>query len=85
MSVSESQFECSDFDAGEFSSPISGMTGEDRLLEPSTLTAYRLHEADPVVFGDSMLLEWQNGMPAMGDGPPLATHLQSLVLAYVPC
>ena len=71
------------FDAGAFASPLSGMTAENRWLEPSRLVAYRLHEADPVVFERSLVLRWQNGMYANGSLAANETHLQSLVLAYV--
>ena len=70
------------FDAGEFASPLSGMTAEDKYLYPNSLTAYRIHEADPVVFNGSAVLRWQNGHPKSGDGAPGVTTLRSLVLTY---
>ena len=38
------------FDAGEFSTPLSGMTSEDHWFYPHALTAYRYHEVDQVIY-----------------------------------
>jgi|EP00945_MAST-04E_sp_MAST-4E-sp1_P002529 hypothetical protein len=71
------------FDAGEFSTPLSGMESENAWLYPHALTAYRIHEADPVMFSAGITLRWQNGMKATGRLAAGKTQLESLVLAYV--
>ena len=71
------------FDAGEFATALSGMTAEDHWFYPHALTAYRLHEADPVMFSSGIALRWQNGMKATGKLAAGTTNLESLVLVYV--
>ena len=36
-------------DAGEFATSLSGMTSESSWLYPHAVTAYRFHDADPLV------------------------------------
>jgi hypothetical protein len=71
------------FDAGEFSTPISGMTSEDHWLYPHSLTAYRYHEVDPIMFTSGMSLRWQNGMNSKGKLAAGITQQVSFILAYV--
>eukprot|EP00040_Diaphanoeca_grandis_P027555 m.157041 g.157041 ORF g.157041 m.157041 type:complete len:352 (+) comp31038_c0_seq2:1155-2210(+) len=78
------------FDAGEFATPLSGMTTENHCprcpvtLYPNNLAAYRFHEADPVVFQNNLTLKWRNGLtPANKTNGAGKTMLESLVLAYV--
>ena len=71
------------FDAGAYASPLAGMTAANHWLEPSELVAYRLHEADPVVFERSLVLKWQNGMYKNGSYAAKQTRMEALVLAYV--
>ena len=71
------------FDAGEFSTPLSGMTSEDHWFYPHALTAYRYHEVDPVVFTNGMSLRWQNGMNNKGKLAAGITQQVSFILAYV--
>jgi hypothetical protein len=71
------------FDTGKFATPLSGLTAEDHWLEPNKVTAYRFHEADPVVFQKSFDLKWQNGRTTEGSLAAGNTTMDSFVLMYV--
>jgi len=72
------------FDAGPFHTPLSGLTHEDRLLEPRRLSAYRFHTADPVLFGaERFELRWRNGMHNTGPLAANTTNLRAFVWLYV--
>ncbi len=71
------------FDAGEFASPLSGMTSESSYLYPHAVTAFRFHDADPLPFERSISLRWRNGMYTNGTLAANETLLRSALLAYV--
>lgn len=71
------------FDAGEFSTVVTGMTSEDHWFYPHALTAYRYHEVDPVVFEEGIALKWRNGLNDHGKLAAGVTQQVSFVLAYV--
>ena len=49
------------FNAGPFHGPNSGLTHINASKSPVTLSAYRFHIADPLVFSDGFKLVWRNG------------------------
>ena len=49
-------------------------------LEPLTLTAYRFHTQDPVVWRSEFALRWQNGMDKTGGLAAKPTRLDYVVL-----
>jgi len=52
------------FNAGTFRFPVSGLTHVDTTGKggyPTTLSAYRFHEADPIVWNKSFKFVWRNG------------------------
>ena len=51
-------------------------------LEPLTLTAYRFHTQDPVVWRSEFALRWQNGMDKTGGLAAKPTRLDYVVLYY---
>jgi len=78
------------FNAGQFHLPVSGFTHLNQT-GPTTWSAYRFHEMDPLQFNDGFELVWRNGDtfdPAgikcmMSEGGGVAGNpTESIVLAY---
>jgi hypothetical protein len=62
------------FSGGEFRFPNSGFTHYATEGGNVTLSAYRVHEADPIVFSNGAKLTWRNG-----DATDPATGLKCLI------
>ncbi len=64
-----------------FASKFAGL----EELEPLTLTAYRFHTQDPVVWRSEFALRWQNGMDKTGGLAAKPTRLDYVVSYYEWC
>jgi hypothetical protein len=53
------------FDEGLFKTPNSGLTYYDTL---GTMSAYKMHERDPVLFNDGLILTFRNMENTTGCG-----------------
>ena len=79
------------FDGGQFHSPESGLTHYSEAGGQFALSAYRMHDVDPVFFTDGFRLLWRNGdaLDSRGfkclyeqGGTTVGTPLNSTVTAY---
>ena len=62
--------------------PLSGLTREDRKIDPTALTAYRFHTMDPIVYARSIEMRWRNGMYKNGSYAAAQTVMTSVVWTY---
>jgi len=56
------------FNAGKFWFPVSGFTHVNQQNTSVTLSAYRFHEMDQIIFQDGLLIHWRNGDTNDKDG-----------------
>lgn len=77
-SGTEDYFNSADyFNAGLFQSPVSGLTYFNRTSH--AMSAYRVHDTDPVIFDHGFRLDWRNS-----DELPVESHPSALALPEEP-
>jgi len=72
------------FDAGEYQTPLAGLTFRSSVLptETTQASAYRVFDGyDPLVFEHNLTLTWRNGEPST-KLQPTTTTLDAYVFVY---
>ncbi len=75
------------FNRGTYHLPLAGLTHKEvSETGPCRISAYRFHDADPIIFQKGFRLVWRNGEEkngkAYGDTPPQRSHVTSYVWLY---